>query len=97
MEQVQQLQESHREKKDGAVRQMEALHQQLENFLQQILIFTKQYSCQKRFRWTWELSRADYSAPLEFGTKNMGARPFMQPSLEQNRPKIRARARREFK
>ena len=42
-------------------------------------------------------SRANYSAFLEFGTIKMGARPFMQPSLEQNRPKIRARARKEFK
>jgi HK97 gp10 family phage protein len=42
-------------------------------------------------------SRADYSASLEFGTKNMGARPFMQPSLEENRPKIRARLRRVFR
>ena len=42
-------------------------------------------------------SRADYSAPLEFGTKNMGARPFMQPSLEQTRPKIRRRIKRLIK
>ena len=42
-------------------------------------------------------SRADYSASLEFGTKNMGARPFMQPSLEENRPKIRERLRRVFR
>ena len=41
-------------------------------------------------------SRADYSAPLEFGTKNMGARPFMQPSAEEVRPKIRRRARSLF-
>ena len=41
-------------------------------------------------------SRADYSAPLEFGTKNMGARPFMQPSLEENRPKIRRRLKAVF-
>ena len=39
-------------------------------------------------------SRADYSQFLEFGTSKMGARPFMQPSLEENRPKIRARVRR---
>lgn len=43
------------------------------------------------------ISRADYSAFLEFGTSKMGARPFMQPSLEENRPKIRARARKEFR
>lgn len=43
------------------------------------------------------ISRADYSSHLEFGTSKMGARPFMQPSLEENRPKIRARARRVFK
>ncbi len=34
-------------------------------------------------------SRADYSAALEFGTSKMAARPFMQPALEENRPKIR--------
>lgn len=36
-------------------------------------------------------SRADYSIHLEFGTKNMQARPFLQPALEQNKPKIRAK------
>ena len=35
------------------------------------------------------ISTADYSAALEFGTSKMAARPFMQPSLEENRPKIR--------
>lgn len=39
------------------------------------------------------ISRAEYSYALEFGTKKMGARPFMQPSLEQNRPKIYKRLR----
>jgi len=34
-------------------------------------------------------SRAEYSAYLEFGTATMGARPFMQPALEENRSKIR--------
>ena len=34
-------------------------------------------------------SRADYSEALEFGTSKMAARPFMQPALESNRPKIR--------
>ena len=34
-------------------------------------------------------SNADYSSSLEFGTSKMGARPFLQPSLEQARPKIR--------
>jgi HK97 gp10 family phage protein len=34
-------------------------------------------------------SRADYSIYLEFGTQKMKARPFMQPALEENRPKIR--------
>ena len=33
-------------------------------------------------------SRADYSQALEFGTSKMAARPFMQPALEENRPKI---------
>ena len=42
-------------------------------------------------------SRADYSASLEFGTSKMGARPFMQPSLDENRPKIRARLKRVFR
>lgn len=36
-------------------------------------------------------SRAEYSEYLEFGTSKMRARPFMQPALEENRPKIRAR------
>ena len=39
------------------------------------------------------ISQAEYSQHLEYGTSKMGARPFMQPSLEQNRPKIRARLR----
>ena len=34
-------------------------------------------------------SRADYSSHLEFGTRLMQARPFLQPALEENRPKIR--------
>tara|TARA_A100001015_G_scaffold316136_1_gene429656 strand:+ start:749 stop:1159 length:411 start_codon:yes stop_codon:yes gene_type:complete len=34
-------------------------------------------------------SNANYSSPLEFGTSKMGARPFLQPSLEQTRPKIK--------
>jgi HK97 gp10 family phage protein len=34
-------------------------------------------------------SRAEYSEFLEFGTSKMDARPFMQPALEENRPKIR--------
>jgi HK97 gp10 family phage protein len=34
-------------------------------------------------------SNANYSAFLEFGTRKMAARPFMQPALEENRPKIR--------
>jgi len=33
-------------------------------------------------------SNAPHSAFLEFGTRNMGARPFLQPSLEAVRPKI---------
>jgi HK97 gp10 family phage protein len=39
-------------------------------------------------------SRADYSVHLEFGTKNMRARPFLQPALEENRPKIKSMYRR---
>lgn len=35
-------------------------------------------------------SRADYSEALEFGTSKMQARPFMQPALEEQRPKIRS-------
>ena len=35
-------------------------------------------------------SRADYSEYLEFGTKDMKERPFMQPALEENRPKIKS-------
>jgi HK97 gp10 family phage protein len=34
-------------------------------------------------------SKANYSSFLEFGTSSMGARPFLQPSLEQVRPKIK--------
>ena len=33
-------------------------------------------------------SSAAYSKHLEYGTKNMAARPFMHPSLEKNRRKI---------
>ena len=32
---------------------------------------------------------APYAAPLEFGTTNIAPRPFMQPALESNRPRIR--------
>ena len=39
-------------------------------------------------------SRAQYSEYLEFGTKDMRARPFMQPALEENRPKIKSMYRR---
>tara|TARA_R110001592_G_scaffold335837_1_gene620844 strand:+ start:113 stop:526 length:414 start_codon:yes stop_codon:yes gene_type:complete len=35
-------------------------------------------------------SLADYSASLEFGTVNMGARPFLQPAMEENRKPIRS-------
>tara|TARA_R100001460_G_scaffold37421_5_gene71745 strand:- start:458 stop:907 length:450 start_codon:yes stop_codon:yes gene_type:complete len=39
------------------------------------------------------IAAAPYAADLEFGTKAMkkkgGGRPFMQPALEKNRPKIR--------
>lgn len=38
-------------------------------------------------------SRADYSGFLEFGTSKMQARPYLQPALEENKPKIRARVR----
>lgn len=41
-------------------------------------------------------SRANYSAYLEFGTSKMAARPFMQPSAEEVRPKIRRRIRELF-
>lgn len=34
-------------------------------------------------------SRAEYSVYLEFGTSEMGARPFLQPALEENKLKIR--------
>jgi len=34
-------------------------------------------------------SRADYSGFLEFGTSKMGARPYLQPALEENKPKIK--------
>ncbi|WP_293920677.1 HK97-gp10 family putative phage morphogenesis protein [Sphingobium sp. UBA5915] len=35
-------------------------------------------------------SNAQYSAPLEFGTSKMAARPFMQPAAEKNRKKATA-------
>ena len=35
------------------------------------------------------LSKANYSKFLEFGTRNMGARPFLQPALEKNRAAIK--------
>jgi HK97 gp10 family phage protein len=41
-------------------------------------------------------SRANYSAHLEFGTSKMAARPFMQPSAEQVRPKLRRRIKEFF-
>lgn len=33
-------------------------------------------------------SNAPYSAPLEFGTSKMAARPFMRPARDKMRPKI---------
>ena len=34
-------------------------------------------------------SRAEYSSYLEIGTQKMAARPFLQPALEENKPRIR--------
>ena len=34
-------------------------------------------------------SSAPYSKPLEFGTRNMGKRPFMQPALNRSADKIK--------
>lgn len=42
-------------------------------------------------------SRAEYSSYLEFGTENLAARPFMQPALEENKPKIKRLAARMVK
>ena len=42
-------------------------------------------------------SRADYSQALEFGTSKMSARPFMQPALEENKPKINRLAKQMIK
>lgn len=42
-------------------------------------------------------SRAEYSSFLEFGTSKMGARPFMQPALEENKPRIRRLAQQMVK
>lgn len=41
-------------------------------------------------------SRANYSAHLEFGTSKMAARPFMQPSAEEVKPKMRRKIRELF-
>ena len=35
------------------------------------------------------ISRAEYSAPLEFGTSKMEARPFLHPALEAHKKGIR--------
>ena len=35
------------------------------------------------------ISSAEYSKHLEFGTRNMAPRPFMQPSLDRNAGKIK--------
>tara|TARA_R100000951_G_scaffold96205_1_gene85419 strand:+ start:2660 stop:3085 length:426 start_codon:yes stop_codon:yes gene_type:complete len=42
-------------------------------------------------------SRANYSTALEFGTSKMAARPFMQPALEENKPKINRLAKQMIK
>lgn len=42
-------------------------------------------------------SRAGYSSYLEFGTRTLAARPFMQPALEQNKNKIKAMIASEIK
>lgn len=42
-------------------------------------------------------SRAEYSEFLEFGTSKMAARPFLQPAIEENRPKISRLAERILK
>mgnify|MGYP006222040243 FL=1 len=42
-------------------------------------------------------SRAEYSQALEFGTSKMGARPFLQPALEENKSKIKRIAQRIVK
>lgn len=44
-------------------------------------IATKQYTAIVR-------SQAPHSKPLEFGTADMKARPFMKPALDKNRDKI---------
>ena len=36
-------------------------------------------------------SDVGHAAPLEFGTKNMAARPWLQPAFDENKEKIRAR------
>lgn len=35
-------------------------------------------------------SKAGYSAPLEFGTSKMAARPFMRPARDKMKPQVRA-------
>ena len=41
------------------------------------------------------ISSAEYSKHLEFGTRHMAARPFMQPSLDRNAKKIKDIFRKE--
>tara|TARA_R100001015_G_C4529679_1_gene96447 strand:+ start:239 stop:676 length:438 start_codon:yes stop_codon:yes gene_type:complete len=42
-------------------------------------------------------SRAEYSVFLEFGTKDMRARPFLQPALEKGKRKYKAMFRKAVK
>lgn len=39
---------------------------------------------------TQVISRASYSAALEYGTARMAARPFMRPALAAHEPRVRA-------
>tara|TARA_Y100001937_G_scaffold127895_1_gene201558 strand:- start:15101 stop:15526 length:426 start_codon:yes stop_codon:yes gene_type:complete len=41
------------------------------------------------------LSKANYSKFLEFGTRNMGERPFLQPALEKNKAAIKQKFKNE--
>ena len=50
---------------------------------------THQFAKKGKTKASKVLSKANYSEFLEFVTRNMGARPFLQPALEKNRAAIK--------